>query len=57
MIQDVRDWGLRTSRVKNKTMVMTKGNNSGRGAIQLKGKPLDVVRSFKYLGSKIANDR
>ena len=52
----IENWGMKISKKKSKTLVMTRKSREGRGEIRLKGEILEVVESFKYLGSEISQD-
>src|SRR5215469_4761910 len=39
------EWGLRISKEKCKTLVMTRGSKNGRGRIELRGEVLEVVEN------------
>ena len=54
--QEIDNFGMKISTEKSKTMVMTRGRKEGRGKIKLNGNILEVVKSFKYLGSVITED-
>lgn len=53
MFKLLEDWDLRISKKKSRIMVMTRGNSIGRGGSRLKGLPLELVGSFKHLGSYV----
>lgn len=54
--QEIEKYGMKISVGKSKTVVVTRDKREGRGNIKVNGQPLEVVKSFKYLGSILSED-
>ena len=55
-IQGVEDFGMKINVSKSKTLIMKRGKRDGRGQIKIHDEPMEVVESFKYLGSIITQE-
>ena len=49
----IENYGMKISVEKSKTMVLTRGEREGKGIIKIRGQNLEIVESFKYLGSEL----
>ena len=52
----VEKYGMKFSVEKSKTMVVTRGEREGKGSVKIRDEELEVVSSFKYLGSELTQD-
>lgn len=51
--EKVEKYGMRFNVDKSKTMVVTRGEREGKGQINIRGQEIELVDSFKYLGSEL----
>ena len=54
--QGIEDFGMKVNVAKSKTIIMKRGNRDGRGLVKIHDEPMEVVESFKYLGSIITQE-
>ena len=51
--ESIENYGMKISVEKSKTMVLTRGEREGKGIIKIKGQNIEIVESFRYLGSEL----
>lgn len=51
--ENIEKYGMKISTDKSKTMVMSRGERQGKGTVKIGSQSLEIVDSFKYLGSEL----